>query len=159
MAFLVAGKPSFTLPLSLVQNTSITKAEVALEFGSSLPPPPSTSNEDAVARKKRLRQLPDEVSEMRLYIPGSARGMKKKSDKMKVKAEGGEAESSDEEGSDEDDEGEEGAAQAFHDAVKEKAEIGQVVGDTICTLGEILCVTPRGRFGASAFPVSPPDPT
>ncbi|GAA5833091.1 hypothetical protein JCM3766R1_001389 [Sporobolomyces carnicolor] len=152
LAFLVAGKSSFTLPLSLVQNTSITKAEVALEFGSSLPPPPSTSNEDAVARKKRLRQLPDEVSEMRLYIPGSARGMKKKSDKMKVKAEGGEAESSDEEGSDEDDEGEEGAAQAFHDAVKEKAEIGQVVGDTICTLGEILCVTPRGRFDIDIYP-------
>lgn len=66
---------------------------------------------------------------------------------MKVKAEGGEAESSDEEASDDDDEGEEGAAQAFHDAVKEKAEIGQVVGDTICTIGEVLCVTPRGRFG------------
>jgi len=84
---------------------------------------------------------------MRLYIPGSAKGMKKKTEKMKVKAEGGDAESSEEEGSDEDDGGEEGAAQAFHDAVKEKAEIGQVVGDTICTIGEVLCVTPRGRFG------------
>ncbi|GAA5841007.1 hypothetical protein JCM5353_004872 [Sporobolomyces roseus] len=152
LAFLVAGKPSFTLPLSLVQNTSITKAEVALEFGSSLPAPPSTSTEDAVSRKKRLRQLPDEISEMRLYIPGSAKGMKKKSDRMKVKAEGGEAESSEEEGSDEDDGGEEGAAQAFHDAVKEKAEIGQVVGDTICTIGEVLCVTPRGRFDIDIYP-------
>ncbi|GAA5874984.1 hypothetical protein JCM16303_004968 [Sporobolomyces ruberrimus] len=152
LAFLVAGKPSFTVPLSLVQNTSITKAEVALEFGSSLPPPPSGSNDDAVARKKRLRQLPDEISEMRLYIPGSARGMKKKGDKMKVKAEGGEAESSDEEEGTDDDEGEEGAAQAFHEAVKEKAEIGQVVGDTICTIGEVLCVTPRGRFDIDIYP-------
>ncbi|GAA5930092.1 uncharacterized protein JCM15063_004715 [Sporobolomyces koalae] len=152
LAFLVAGKPSFTVPLSLVQNTSITKAEVALEFGSTLPPPPAGSSEDAVARKKRLRQLPDEISEMRLYIPGSARGMKKKGDKMKVKAEGGEAESSeDDEGSDAEDDAE-GAAQAFHDAVKEKAEIGQVVGDTICTIGEVLCVTPRGRFDIDIYP-------
>ncbi|GAA6060442.1 hypothetical protein JCM10212_000035 [Sporobolomyces blumeae] len=154
LAFLVAGKPSFTIPLSLVQNTSITKAEVALEFGSSLPDPSTQGGEDPSAKKKRLKTLPDEVSEMRLYIPGSARGMKKKGDKAKIKAEGGEAESSDEdedEEADEDEEGE-GAAQAFHEAVKEKAEIGQIVGDTICTIGEVLCVTPRGRFDIDIYP-------
>ncbi|GAA5958801.1 hypothetical protein JCM21900_004768 [Sporobolomyces salmonicolor] len=152
LAFLVAGKPAFTLPLSLVQNTSITKAEVALEFGSSLPPPPSNGSEDAVARKKRLRAQPDEISEMRLYIPGSARGMKKKGDKAKIKAEGGKAESDEEDEEEDDDHEGEAAAQAFHDAVKEKAEIGQVVGDTICTVGEVLCVTPRGRFDIDIYP-------
>jgi structure-specific recognition protein 1 len=159
LAFLVAGKPAFTIPLNLVQNTSINKAEVALEFASALPPPPADGNEDPVARKKRLRAMPDEVSEMRLYIPGSARGMKKKGEKAKAKAkaagDGGPKRESDEEEEEEDeddeDEGEdgEGAAQAFHDAVKEKAAIGQISGEAICTFPEVLCTTPRGRFGAS----------
>lgn len=150
MAFLVAGKPTFTIPLSQVLNTSITKAEVALEFSSALPPPPADSAEDAIARKKRLRTLPDEVSELRLYIPGSARGMKKKGDKAKIKAEGGEVKDEEEESDDDDDDtGDEGetAAQVFHDAVKEKADIGQVVGESFCTIPDVLCLTPRGRFG------------
>ncbi|KWU45585.1 FACT complex subunit POB3 [Rhodotorula sp. JG-1b] len=134
LAFLVAGKPAFTVPLNLVQNTSINKAEVALEFGSALPPPPADGNEDPVARKKRLRAMPDEVSEMRLYIPG---------------------ESDEEEDDDEDDEDEgedgEGAAQAFHDAVKEKAAIGQISGEAICTFPEVLCTTPRGRFDIDIY--------
>ncbi|GAA6039203.1 hypothetical protein JCM8097_000468 [Rhodosporidiobolus ruineniae] len=150
LAFLVAGKPAFTIPLSQVSNTSITKAEVALEFSSALPPPPAEGQEDAVARKKRLRAQPDEVSEMRLYIPGSARGMKKKGDKAKAKAEGAKEESDDEDES-EDEDGE-AAAQVFHDAVKEKAAIGQVVGETICTVPDILCVTPRGRFDIDVYP-------
>ncbi|GAA5956646.1 hypothetical protein JCM8115_000636 [Rhodotorula mucilaginosa] len=161
LAFLVAGKPAFTIPLNLVQNTSINKAEVALEFASALPPPPADGNEDPVARKKRLRAMPDEVSEMRLYIPGSARGMKKKGEKAKAKAkaagDGGPKRESDEEEEEEDeddeDEGEdgEGAAQAFHDAVKEKAAIGQISGEAICTFPEVLCTTPRGRFDIDIY--------
>ncbi|BGP58241.1 hypothetical protein JCM8202_002812 [Rhodotorula sphaerocarpa] len=159
LAFLVAGKPAFTLPLNLVQNTSINKAEVALEFGPSLPAPPADGSEDPVARKKRLRAMPDEVSEMRLYIPGSARGMKKKGDKAKAKAAGDgvknesdeeEDEDEDEEGAEGDEEGE-GAAQAFHDAVKEKAAIGQISGEAICTFPEVLCTTPRGRFDIDIY--------
>ncbi|POY75542.1 hypothetical protein BMF94_1445 [Rhodotorula taiwanensis] len=157
LAFLVAGKPAFTMPLNLVQNTSINKAEVALEFGSSLPPANADGNEDPVARKKRLRMMPDEVSEMRLYIPGSARGMKKKGDKAKAKAagDGVKNESDDDEEDDdddaEDDEEGEGAAQAFHDAVKEKAAIGQISGEAVCTFPEVLCTTPRGRFDIDIY--------
>lgn len=151
LAFLVAGKPSFTIALSSVTNTSITKTEVALEFGSSLPPAPDAESEDAVARKKRLRAMPDEVTEMRLYIPGTAKGMKKKVEKAKIKAEGGkvEDEESDEE-SDEEGDQEGSAAQVFHDAVKDKADIGQAAGESFCTIPEVLCLTPRGRFGSSS---------
>jgi structure-specific recognition protein 1 len=153
MAFLVAGKPTFTIPLTSVLNTSITKAEVALEFSSAFPPAPASTTEDAVARKKRLRAMPDEVSELRLYIPGSARGMKKKGEKARIKAEGGEVKDDDEEESDEES-GEEGegetAAQVFHDAIKEKADIGQVTGESFCTIPDVLCLTPRGRFGEFA---------
>ncbi|TNY23134.1 hypothetical protein DMC30DRAFT_450742 [Rhodotorula diobovata] len=154
LAFLVAGKPAFTMPLHLVQNTSITKAEVALEFGSALPPPPADGAEDAVARKRRLKAQPDEVSEMRLYIPGSARGMKKKGDKAKAKAEGVKAGSdaeSDEDDDDEEEEDGEAAAMAFNEAVKEKAAIGVIAGETICTFPEILCTTPRGRFDIDIY--------
>ncbi|GAA5868438.1 hypothetical protein JCM3774_005379 [Rhodotorula dairenensis] len=156
LAFLVAGKPAFTVPLNLVQNTSINKAEVALEFGSALPPPPADGAEDPVARKKRLRAMPDEVSEMRLYIPGSARGMKKKGDKAKAKAagDGAKKESDDEDDEEDEDDNEEegeGAAQAFHDAVKEKAAIGQISGEAICTFPEVLCTTPRGRFDIDIY--------
>ncbi|GAA6017728.1 hypothetical protein JCM10207_000477 [Rhodosporidiobolus poonsookiae] len=151
LAFLVAGKTAFTIPLPQVSNTSIQKAEVALEFSSALPAPPADGQEDAVARKKRLRAQPDEVSEMRLYIPGSARGMKKKGDKAKAKAEGAKEESEDEDEESDEEEGE-GAAQAFHDAVKEKAAIGQVTGESFCTIGDVLCVTPRGRFDIDIYP-------
>ncbi|SCV68203.1 BQ2448_324 [Microbotryum intermedium] len=159
MAFLVAGKQAFTLPLANVSNTSINKAEVALEFTSALAPKPGQEeNEDAVARKKRLKALPDEVAEMRFYLPGSAKGMKKKTDK--IKAEGAhdgrkgtdvddDDDDDDEEDDDDDDDvnGEEAtAAQAFHDAVKEKADLGKITGESFCTIPETLCLTPRGRF-------------
>lgn len=80
--------------------------------------------------------------------------MKKKEQKAKIKAEGGdekpkkdEEESDESDSEDEDEEGGETAAQVFHDAVKEKADIGQITGEAICTIPEILCLTPRGRFG------------
>lgn len=150
MAFLVAGKPAFTIPLTHVMNTSITKAEVALEFEPQIPTK-GPNDEDPVARKRRLRTLPDQVSEIRLYIPGSARGMKKKSDKAKIKAQNGAAGSDQEDSDDDDDESEteegETAAQVFHDTVKEKADLGQITGESFCTVSEVLCLTPRGRFG------------
>ncbi|KAM0755556.1 SSrecog-domain-containing protein [Meredithblackwellia eburnea MCA 4105] len=161
LAFLVAGKPAFTIPLSTVLNTSITKSEVALEFASQHPPP-GANEEDALSKKKRLKALPDEVCEMRFYLPGSAKGMKKKERKAKVKAEGGgddakmkngdgddedeSDEDDDDEDSDEDGENGESAAQVFHDAVKEKADIGQITGEALCTIPDVLCLTPRGRF-------------
>jgi hypothetical protein len=156
LAFLVSGKPAFTLPLSSISNTSITKSEVTLEFTSAQPPPPV--DEDALARKKRIRATGDEVSEIRFYVPGTANSLKKKGEKAarvaKVKAEGGDdakAEEEEDEESDEDsaDEGGETAAQVFHDSVKDKADIGLVVGESFCTIQEVLCLTPRGRFGAS----------
>lgn len=144
----MTGKPSFTIPLSSVINTSITKAEVALEFSSALPPPPDPATEDPVARKRRLKTLPDEVTEMRLYLPGTAKLMKKKVEKAKIKAEGGKVEEDDDDsGSEEEGSEDEGAAQAFHDAVKEKADIGQVAGESLCIIPDVLCLTPRGRFG------------
>jgi structure-specific recognition protein 1 len=44
------------------------------------------------------------------------------------------------------------AAQAFHDAIKEKAELGHVSGDIILSFEEVLVLTPRGRYDVDMFP-------
>lgn len=91
------------------------------------------------ANKKASRHGPDELTEIRFYVPGTH-----------TKDRGSDAGS---QKSDDEDEGEEiSAAQAFHDAVKEKAEIGQVAGDVILSFEEVLVLTPRGRYDVDMFP-------
>jgi structure-specific recognition protein 1 len=76
---------------------------------------------------------------MRFYIPGSAASFRRKQ-KSANKSEGSEGGGdSDEEQTDD----EQSAAQAFHDSVKEKAEISQVTGMGLVTFPEVLCTTPR----------------
>ena len=156
LSFQTTSRTAFTIPISLVHNTSITKQEVALEFSSSIPPPPK--DEDPIARKRRLRLAPDEVSEIRFYVPGTAKAATKraeKKEKVVVKGEDGEPINVDSDEESESD-GEEDitggtAAQVFHDSIKEKAEVGLAVGEVLCTIPEILCATPRGRFGPSSL--------
>lgn len=124
-----------------MHNTSITKTEVALEFSSSVPAAPA--GEEPMDKKRRLRITPDEVSEIRFYVPGSAKTAKKRAEKVE---DGEKKENESEEEDEEDDEGET-AAQVFHDSIKEKAEVGLAAGDILCTIPDILCLTPRGRFG------------
>ena len=44
------------------------------------------------------------------------------------------------------------AAQAFHEAIKEKAELGHVSGDIILSFEGVLVLTPRGRYDVDMFP-------
>ncbi|KAJ6500999.1 structure-specific recognition protein-domain-containing protein [Mycena vulgaris] len=44
------------------------------------------------------------------------------------------------------------AAQAFHDSIKEIADIGQVTGDIILSFEEVHVLTPRGRHDVDMFP-------
>ena len=84
------------------------------------------------AGKKPSRSAPDEMVEIRFYVPGThtrARG-----------SDAGSQKSDDEDGE------EVSAAQAFHDAIKEKAEIGQAAGDLVLSFEEVLVLTPRGRY-------------
>ncbi|KIK26758.1 hypothetical protein PISMIDRAFT_635670 [Pisolithus microcarpus 441] len=127
LAFLVSNKTAFELPLNQVANSNIAgKTEVSLEFASS----PS-------AGKKSSRNAPDEMTEIRFYVPGTH-----------IRARGSDAGSQ----KSDDEEGEEmSAAQAFHDAIKEKAEIGQVAGDLVLSFEEVLVLTPRGRYDLDMF--------
>jgi structure-specific recognition protein 1 len=117
--FLVGNKPAFEIPLPTVANSNIAgKTEVSLEFIQ----PDSNAN-------KTGKNAPDELMELRFYIPGTQQ-------------------------KDEDDEnGEEiSAAQMFHETIKEKADIGQVSGESIVIFHEVLVSTPRGRYDIHMFP-------
>lgn len=127
LAFLVSNKTAFELPLTNVANSNIAgRTEVSLEFA-------------AQSSGKKSRNAPDEMVEIRFYVPGThtkERGSDAGSDK-----------------SDNEDDGEEiSAAQAFHDLVKEKAELGQVSGDIILSFDEVNVLTPRGRYDVDMYP-------
>ncbi len=126
----MSNKTAFELPLVNVANSNIAgRTEVSLEFA-------------VPADKKSSRHAPDELTEIRFYVPGTHAREARGSDAGSQK-------------SDQEDEGEGediSAAQAFHDAVKDKAEIGQVAGDVILSFEEVLVLTPRGRYDVDMFP-------
>jgi structure-specific recognition protein 1 len=77
--------------------------------------------------KKSSKNAPDELMELRMYVPGTQPK--------------------------DDEDGEEvSAAQVFHDTIKEKADIGQVTGESIVIFHEVLVSTPRGRYDIHMFP-------
>ncbi|KAI9058117.1 SSrecog-domain-containing protein [Trametes sanguinea] len=127
LAFKVSNKTAFELPLTQVANSNIAgRTEVSLEF--------------ATQNKKPSRHAPDEMVEIRFYVPGTQVKGQKGSDAGSQK-------------SDNEEEGEEiSAAQAFHDTVKEKAELGQVAGDIILSFDEVNVQTPRGRYDLDMYP-------
>ncbi|EIW80885.1 SSrecog-domain-containing protein [Coniophora puteana RWD-64-598 SS2] len=126
LAFLVSNKTSFELPLGQVANSNIAgRTEVSLEFTSS-------SNHG-----KKSRNAPDEMVEIRFHVPGTSTRVK-----------GSDAGSDVEE---EEEEEEMSAAQVFHEAIKEKADIGQVMGDLVLSFDDVLILTPRGRYDLDMF--------
>ncbi|KZT52506.1 SSrecog-domain-containing protein [Calocera cornea HHB12733] len=146
LQFLVANKPLFEIPLSAIANSNIAgKTEVSLEFLN----PEQLKPDPAAPRRRRAG---DELVEMRFYVPGTVErgeddeggeGGKKKAD----------AEGEDEDGDGEKEEEEEiSAAQAFHELVKKKAEIGQVLGEYIVEFNDVLLLTPRGRYDLDIYP-------
>ena len=133
LAFNIQNRPAFEIPYSEITNTNLAgKNEVAVEF--SLP-----SNGDdtgtngalggARGKGKKAGAGKDQLVEMRLYIPGVA--------KKNENVEDGEAPGSDA------DEEEQNAANLFYDMLMEKAEIGEVAGDTFATFLDVLHLTPR----------------
>jgi structure-specific recognition protein 1 len=89
------------------------------------------------AKPRSSKHAPDEMVEVRFYVPGT-RTKEARSDagSQKSDAEDGEEIS---------------AAQAFHDAVKERAELGQATGDIILSFEEVLVLTPRGRYDVDMY--------
>ncbi|TXT07312.1 hypothetical protein VHUM_03482 [Vanrija humicola] len=128
IVFEVQHKEAFELPLAQVANSNIAgKNEVAIEFTPQ--PIPGVG-----ARE------PDELVEIRFYVPG-----KSKKPKGSDAGSGGEETDVDEEGN------EISAAEAMHNLIKQKADIGAAVGDSIVVFEDVLVLTPRGRFSLEFF--------
>lgn len=114
-------------------NTNLAgKNEIAVEF--SLPANGDDTGTNghlggARGRGKKSGAGKDQLVEMRFYIPGTTT--------KKQAMEGGDA------NSDAENDEEQNAAGLFYDTLMEKAEIGEVAGDTFATFLDVLHLTPR----------------
>ncbi len=134
------------------------KNEVALEFAPPAAPPIDYT------KSAPLVKAADELIEMRFYVPDVSKKAARKASKARAKAKGkggeeGDAmdvdkeegeEDEDEDDSDDEDEDEDEdredditAAEAFHNAVTEGADIAESGTDAVVTLSETSVVTPR----------------
>lgn len=140
------NRPAFEVPYSEISNTNLAgKNEVAVEFALSATDANGTNGQPAGSTKNRGRKAaaaPDELVEMRFYIPGTA--------VKKEKAEGAEGAEGEEEENEEEVE-EQNAANLFYETLMDKAEIGDVAGDTFATFLDVLHLTPRGRFDIDMY--------
>jgi structure-specific recognition protein 1 len=133
LTFNVQNRPAFEIPYSEILNTNLAgKNEVAVEF--SLPANGDDTGTNghlggARGRGKKVGAGKDQLVEMRFYIPGTTT--------KKEAMEEGEA------NSDAENEEEQNAATLFYDTLMDKAEIGEVAGDTFATFLDVLHLTPR----------------
>lgn len=130
------NRPAFEIPYSEISNTNLAgKNEVAVEF--SLPAGGNETGTNghlggARSRGRKAGAAKDQLVEMRFYIPGTV------TKKEKEKDEDGEEKSVDGE-----DVEEQNAATLFYETLMDKAEIGEVAGDTFATFLDVLHLTPR----------------
>lgn len=144
LSFNVQNRPAFEVPYSEISNTNLAgKNEVAVEFALSAAEANGANGQPAGSTKNRGRKAaagPDELVEMRFYIPGTA--------VKKEKAEGAEG---DEEENEEEAAEEQNAANLFYETLMDKAEIGDVAGDTFATFLDVLHLTPRFVISVPCF--------
>lgn len=143
LSFNVQNRPAFEIPYSEISNTNLAgKNEVAVEFslGDNQPNGSSGQPGSTKNRGKKAASGPDELVEMRFYIPGAV-----KKEKGIKEEDGEEGEEKGEEEEEEEVE-EQNAANLFYETLMDKAEIGDVAGDTFATFLDILHLTPRYGF-------------
>jgi structure-specific recognition protein 1 len=149
LVFNVQSRPAFEIPYSEISNTNLAgKNEVAVELSVPLNEADTGTNGDlggARGKGKKMGGARDQLVEMRFYIPGTTT--------KKEKKEGAEGEENgeEEEGEGQEQEQEQSAASQFYDMLMDKAEIGEVAGDTIATFLDIMHLTPRGRFDIDMY--------
>ena len=134
LAFNVQNRPAFEIPYSEISNTNLAgKNEVSVEF--SLPVDGAETGTNgalggARAKGRKAGGARDQLTEMRFYIPGTTTTKKEKE-------ENGEG------GSGKEEVEEQNAANLFYETIMEKADIGEVAGDTYATFLDVLHLTPR----------------
>ena len=133
--FNVRNQPAFEIPYSEISNTNLAgKNEVAVEFNLGAEPVQNGTNghkEGATMnRGRKAAAARDELVEMRFYIPGTVAKQEKDEDGEEKSVNGDEVE-------------EQNAANLFYETLMDKAEIGDVAGDTFATFLDVLHLTPR----------------
>ncbi|CDF91469.1 ZYBA0S11-03554g1_1 [Zygosaccharomyces bailii CLIB 213] len=149
MVFALNGKPAFEIPYARINNTNLTsKNEVAIEFN---------------IQDENYQPAGDELVEMRFYVPGtvineSEDGTAADQDNVKKEGENGlkreDADGVKPEGEEKEIDmvrEEKTAAEAFHEELKEKADIGEVSGDSIVSFQDVFFATPRGRYDIDIY--------
>lgn len=137
LAFNVQNRPAFEIPYSEISNTNLAgKNEVSIEF--SLPADGNETGTNghlggARAKGRKTGGARDQLTEMRFYIPGTTtkKGKDENGDEMSVDGEDAE---------------EQNAANLFYETLMDKAEIGEVAGDTYATFLDVLHLTPRSAL-------------
>jgi len=138
LVFSVQNRPAFEIPYTEIANTNLAgKNEVAIDFSL-----PDNGNETgtnghlggARSKGRKTGGARDQLVEARFYIPGVALKKEKRED-----VEDGEVDEDEEVSADED----KSAANIWHETLVDKAEIGDVAGDTIATFTDLLHLTPR----------------
>lgn len=144
LMFNVRNQPAFEVPYTEISNTNLAgKNEVAVEF--SLPADADDTGTNghlggARGKGKKMGGAVDQLTEIRFYIPGTGT--------RKSKPEDGEEEGGSDAGEEEQ---QHNAANLFYEQLMDKAEIGEVAGDTYATFLDILHLTPRGRFDIDLY--------
>lgn len=150
LSFDVQNRPAFEIPYTEISNTNLAgKNEVAVELFAPRNDKSLDGANGASGRKsKKLGGARDELVEMRFYIPGTTTTTTKAK-----KGDGDEdAEMADGENEEEEETVEEqNAANLFYDTLMDKADIGEVAGETYATFLDILHLTPRGRFDLDMY--------
>ena len=141
LAFQVGTNPAFFLPLETVSNSTITKNEVVVEIA---PVELDTKGKTDKEIKRLRRQQPDELVEMRLFVPGTAAAARKRA-KKEVKTEDGDVEMADgsDDQPDESGDDDQTAAQALHEELKDKADLNNTAGTPMVSFSDVHCLTPR----------------
>ena len=126
------NRPAFEIPYTEISNTNLAgKNEVSVEFAIASTTDDAVTNGSANQKKgRKAAGARDQLTEMRFYIPGTATTKKDKD-------EDGEG------GSDEGEVEEQNAANLFYETIMDKADIGEVAGDTFATFLDVLHLTPR----------------
>lgn len=135
LVFNVNNKPSFEIPYAGISNTNMTgKNEVSVEMD--------------LMSKGEVEKAGDELVEVKFFIPGYME--QSEEDELKKK------EDADKEGDSNADSSDKikplrTQALYFYEELKEKADLGLVAGEMIVSFGEILFLTPRGRYDIDMY--------
>ena len=137
LSFNVQNRPAFEFPYDEITNTNLAgKAEVAVDFSAASGAPTNGQVNGDSQKTHKMSAARDQLVEARFYIPGTTLTNEANED----------GEGSGDEGPEES-----SAASVWYDTLVDKAQIGDVAGDSFASFMDVLHLTPRGRFDIDLY--------